>query len=105
MSTRCWIPVSCCLQLYTTWWTEGLNQPGHSITCERTLLITHRLSFLRSQSAHALSRESGFVLESPTVTAFRNGVLEGKWETVVRLLQDEHIIEGVDVSVGLKNHD
>lgn len=57
--------------------------------------------FLHSQSASALSRESGFVLESPTVTAFRNGVLEGKWETVVRLLQDEHIIEGVDVSVGL----
>lgn len=39
------------------------------------------------------------MLESPTVTAFRNGVLEGKWETVVRLLQDEHIITGVDVSV------
>lgn len=52
-----------------------------------------------SQSASALSRESGFVLESPTVTAFRNGVLEGKWETVVRLLQDEDIVQGVDVSV------
>lgn len=56
-----------------------------------------------SQSASTLSRESGFVLESPTVTAFRNGVLEGKWETVVRLLQDEDMIQGVDVSVSVSS--
>lgn len=45
-------------------------------------------------AAAALSKESGYTLESPTITTFRNGVLDGNWETVTRLLRDEHIIEG-----------
>lgn len=51
-------------------------------------------------AAAALSKESGYTLESPTITTFRNGVLDGNWETVTRLLRDEHIIEGDVLGVG-----
>ena len=47
----------------------------------------------------ALSKESGYTLESPTITTFRNGVLQGKWETVMRLLKDEEIVSGETLKV------
>lgn len=51
------------------------------------------------QAVAALSKESGYTLESPTITTFRNGVLDGKWETVMRLLKDEEIVRGETLKV------
>lgn len=39
-----------------------------------------------SGTADALKTESGFTLESNVVTDFRNGVLEGQWDSVEKLL-------------------
>ncbi|KAL8286124.1 hypothetical protein RQP46_004612 [Phenoliferia psychrophenolica] len=39
-------------------------------------------------TADALRAESGFTLETPTVTDFRKGILEGHWDVVERLLDD-----------------
>lgn len=43
--------------------------------------------------------ESGVSLESPTITAFRDGVLAGKWESVSRILQDGLIVQGEAATV------
>lgn len=37
-------------------------------------------------AAQSVSRDSGFELESPTVAAFRNAVLEGAWDEAEELL-------------------
>lgn len=70
--------------------------PGSQI--DRQELVRLTLQCLQDagypQAAATLSKESGYALESPTITTFRNGVLDGKWETVARLLQDEMIVEG-----------
>ncbi|KAM0792248.1 hypothetical protein ACM66B_004942 [Microbotryomycetes sp. NB124-2] len=62
--------------------------PGSTI--DRTELIRIALQTLGemglSQSAAALSAESGIVLENSQVTQFRNGVLEGDWPLVERVL-------------------
>lgn len=41
---------------------------------------------MRSGTAQSLQKESGFVLESPSVSEFRQGILRGEWETVEKLL-------------------
>lgn len=42
--------------------------------------------FLISDTAQALQRESGFVLETTVVSEFREGVLSGNWDLVEKLL-------------------
>lgn len=55
--------------------------------------------FPNRQAAAALSKESGYSLELPTITTFRNGILAGKWETVARLLHDEDIVSDDSLDV------
>ncbi len=60
----------------------------------------------RRSTAAALEAESGFTLESETVSKFRTGVLAGSWPAVERLLlelpQDE--IADLDVSPSPVGH-
>lgn len=51
-------------------------------------------------AAAALEAESGFTLESETVTNFRNGVLQGSWSEVERLVLQLPQDEVVDLPVG-----
>ena len=75
--------------------------PGSQI--DRQELVRLALQCLQDanypQAVAALSKESGYTLESPTITTFRNGVLDGKWETVMRLLKDEEIVAGETLKV------
>ncbi len=47
-------------------------------------------------AAVALSRESGFDLESPFVAAFRNAVLQGEWTEAEELLFGPHLFQNGD---------
>lgn len=75
--------------------------PGSQI--DRQELVRLTLQCLQDagydRAAEALSKESGYSLESATITTFRNGVLQGKWETVMRLLRDEQIVTGETLKV------
>jgi hypothetical protein len=62
---------------------------GHSREELSRLMIQALRELGYSTSAQALARESGFDLESPTVTAFRSAVLDGRWEHVELLLFGE----------------
>jgi len=47
-----------------------------------------------SQAATALKKESGYELESPTVSALRVAVLDGRWTDVELLLFGETVLDG-----------
>jgi hypothetical protein len=53
------------------------------------------------QAAEVLESESGYILESPTVTQFRKGILDGDWATVERLLGDVLVDGGEGAVVSL----
>ncbi|RYP79971.1 hypothetical protein DL770_006446 [Monosporascus sp. CRB-9-2] len=54
---------------------------------EVTRILIQALSDMGYQTAaESVSRDSGFELESPTVAAFRNAVLEGNWNEAEQLL-------------------
>lgn len=55
---------------------------------ELTRILIQALANMGFREAAALvSRDSGYELESPTVTAFRKAVLEGSWATAEELLE------------------
>ncbi|KAM0755447.1 hypothetical protein T439DRAFT_375809 [Meredithblackwellia eburnea MCA 4105] len=64
--------------------------PGSELDRREFVRIT--LQALRDigydSTAKALSAESGFTLETTTVTELRDGILHGKWSNVERLLKD-----------------
>lgn len=54
---------------------------------EVTRILIQALSDMGYQTAaESVSRDSGFELESPTVAAFRNAILEGNWNEAEQLL-------------------
>lgn len=62
---------------------------------EVTRILIQSLSDLGyNGAAGTLSRESGYELESPTVAAFRNSVLQGEWAEAESLLFGSHPAAG-----------
>jgi hypothetical protein len=59
---------------------------GHDREEVARILIQSLTDLGYQNSARALSRESGFELEGPTVAAFRSAVLQGEWAEAEALL-------------------
>jgi WD repeat-containing protein 26 len=59
---------------------------GHDREEVARVLIQSLTDLGYHSSARALSKESGFELEGPTVAAFRNAVLQGEWPEAEALL-------------------
>eukprot|EP00850_Spirogloea_muscicola_P013079 SM000087S23361 [mRNA] locus=s87:252103:261379:- [translate_table: standard] len=66
---------------------ERIGSKGQIRTQEFVRLLTQALSSLGyHDAATKLEEESGIPLQSKAVTAFRNGILEGRWDSCVQLL-------------------
>lgn len=66
---------------------------------EVTRILIQALSDMGyNAAAESVSHDSGFQLESPTVAAFRNAVLDGNWN------EAEQLLNGATASGGRTNH-
>lgn len=71
--------------------SQGFSKPkptyfGHDREEVSRILIQALTDLGYNGAAASLSQESGFDLESPTVAAFRNAVLQGEWNEAEELL-------------------
>lgn len=89
----------------------GAREPGTYLGHDReevTRLLIQGLDDLGYQSAaNRLSQESGYEVESPTVAAFRNAIIQGQWSEAESLLfgvDSEADGGGVSISNGDWQH-
>ena len=76
------------------------NYYGHDRGEVTRILIQSLLDLGYTGAAGQLSRESGYELESPSVAAYRNAILEGEWNEAELILLSSHPPDGGGVHIG-----
>jgi hypothetical protein len=79
---------------------------GHSNDISKILLCDSHTSSSHQcfrNAAQELETESGYQLESPSVTRFRESVLKGNWDELEQLTEKLDLDEAHEVSVGHTN--